>query len=91
MFVKKQVGLVDTATSDKTEAIEECKKFIKKFDKISPIARSVTKQKLREGPLQWMQKNRQANLNEFLTDIRNPEVQKSLGAYIEGLKQKSSK
>ncbi|CAH2039449.1 unnamed protein product, partial [Iphiclides podalirius] len=35
-----QVGLIDEAATDKADTIEKCKNFIKKFDKIPPLASS---------------------------------------------------
>ncbi|CAK1586008.1 unnamed protein product [Parnassius mnemosyne] len=86
-----QVGLIDESASDKADAIDKCKKFIRKFDKIPSLARAVTKQKIREGPLVRLQKNRQQDTAEFLGFLKNPKIQQSLEMYIQSLKQKAAK
>lgn len=86
-----KVGLIDVLATDKADAVDKCKKFIKKFDKISPIARALTKQKIRAEPLTWLIKNRKQDTDEFLTFVQNPKVQQSLELYIQALKQKSAK
>lgn len=85
------MGLIDVLATDKSDAVDKCKKFIKKFDKISPIARALTKQKIRAEPLTWLIKNRKQDTDEFLTFVQNPKVQQSLELYIQALKQKSAK
>lgn len=87
----QQVGLIDEAATDKTDTIDKCKKFIKKFDKIPPLARSVTKQKIRERPLVRLQKNRQQDTAEFLGFLKNPKIQEGLEMYIQALKQRAAK
>lgn len=86
-----KVGLIDETASDKADAIEKGKKFIKRFDRIPPLARALTKQKIREGPLTKLQKNRKADVEEFLGFIKNPIVQQGLELYIQSLKQKAAK
>lgn len=86
-----KVGLIDETATDKADSVEKCKKFIKKFDRIPPLARAITKQKIRESSLVWMQKNRQSDLQEFLAFVQTPKVQQSLEMYIQSLKQKSAK
>lgn len=86
-----QVGLIDEAATDKTDAIEKCKQFIKKFDKIPPLARAITKQKMRQAPIARLQKNRQQDVEEFLGFLKNPLIQQGLEMYIQALKQKAAK
>lgn len=86
-----KVGLIDETATDKADSIEKCKEFIERFDTIPPLARALTKQKIRGDALAWLQKNRQADLEEFLTFVTNPKVQQSLEIYLEILKQKSAK
>ncbi|CAG4946967.1 unnamed protein product [Parnassius apollo] len=86
-----KVGLIDESASDKADAIDKCKKFIRKFDKIPSLARAVTKQKIREGPLVRLQNNRQQDTAEFLGFLKNPKIQQSLEMYIQSLKQKAAK
>lgn len=86
-----KVGLVDEAATDKADAISKCKDFIEKFDNIPPLARAVTKQRIRQGAIERLQKNRKADLDEFLSFLKHPKVQQSLEMYIQMLKMKSSK
>ncbi|XP_045766746.1 enoyl-CoA delta isomerase 1, mitochondrial-like [Maniola jurtina] len=86
-----KVGLIDEIASDKSDAINKCKGFLKKFDRIPPLARSLTKQKIRDAPIKNLQKNRQADVQEFLGFLKNPKVQQSLEMYIQALKQKAAK
>ncbi|XP_059053912.1 enoyl-CoA delta isomerase 1, mitochondrial-like [Achroia grisella] len=86
-----KVGLIDETATDKADSIEKCKQFINRFNRIPPLARAFTKQKIRGDALAWLQKNRQADLEEFLTFVTSPKVQQSLEVYLELLKQKSAK
>lgn len=85
-----QVGLIDEVASDKADAVAKCKQFVKKFDKIPALARSMTKQKIRAGPLRWMEENADQDLQEFLMFVGHPKVQKSLEMYVQALKKKSA-
>ncbi|KAL0891888.1 hypothetical protein ABMA27_015143 [Loxostege sticticalis] len=85
-----KVGLIDETATDKADAIEKSKKFIKRFDKISPIAHSLTKQRFRSDVLQPFAKNREADLNQFKYVVLQPEVQELLGQIIQKLKQKKA-
>ncbi|KAL0840086.1 hypothetical protein ABMA28_015405 [Loxostege sticticalis] len=84
------IGLIDETATDKADAIEKSKKFIKRFDKISPIAHSLTKQRFRSDVLQRFAKNREADLNQFKYVVLQPEVQELLGQIIQKLKQKKA-
>ncbi|XP_038206339.1 enoyl-CoA delta isomerase 1, mitochondrial-like [Zerene cesonia] len=84
-----KVGLIDDVATDKEDAINKCKGFIKKFDRIPPLARAVTKQKFRANTTQWLKDNRKADVAEFLGFLNNPKIQQSLEMYIQSLKQKA--
>ncbi|KAM3966360.1 LOW QUALITY PROTEIN: uncharacterized protein ACR2FA_012670 [Aphomia sociella] len=84
-----KVGLIDETSTDKEDTIEKCKQFINKFDMIPPLARGITKQRIRGDALEWLQKNRQADLKEFLSFVNSPKIQQSLEMYMQYLKQKS--
>ncbi|XP_047516547.1 enoyl-CoA delta isomerase 1, mitochondrial-like [Pieris napi] len=86
-----KVGLIDEAAKDKDDAIEKCKGFIAKFDNIPPMARAVTKLKFRDPSTQWLKNNKKADLDEFLSNITDPKIQKSLEMYIHMLKAKQNK
>ncbi|XP_028158553.1 enoyl-CoA delta isomerase 1, mitochondrial-like isoform X2 [Ostrinia furnacalis] len=86
-----KVGLIDETTTDKADAIEKCKNFIKRFDKIPPLARGLTKQRKRIYEMEHLQNNSAAERNESIHFITQPEVQHSVGTYLEKLKQKAAK
>ncbi|XP_045450662.1 enoyl-CoA delta isomerase 1, mitochondrial-like [Melitaea cinxia] len=86
-----KVGLVDEVATDKADAISKCKDFIEKFDNIPSLARAVTKQRIRQGAIERLQKNRKADLEDFLHYLNQPKIQQSLEMYIQMLKMKSSK
>lgn len=83
--------MIDETATDKADAIEKCKKFIGKFDRIPPLARTMTKLRIRGGVLAKMQKIRQQDTAEFLQFLKNPQVQQALEMYIQMLKQKAAK
>ncbi|CAH0584436.1 unnamed protein product [Chrysodeixis includens] len=86
-----KVGMIDEVASDKADAVAKCKLFVKKFDKIPALARSMTKQKIRASALRWMDENAEQDLQEFLMFVGHPKVQKSLEMYVQALKKKSAK
>lgn len=88
---KLQIGLIDETATDKADAVEKCRKFIKKFDKIPPLGRAITKQRFREAPLTWLHQNRRQDTDEFLQFLQNPKIQQSLEIYLQMLKQKAAK
>ncbi|GBP79769.1 Enoyl-CoA delta isomerase 1, mitochondrial [Eumeta japonica] len=88
---RRKVGLIDETAADKAEAIEKCKKFIKRFDKIPSLARGMTKQIFRQEVLQKLLTNRQADTKQFLDLVNQPKIQQSLELYLAMLKQKSQK
>lgn len=83
-----RVGLIDEVASDKEDALAKCAAFLKQFRKVSPIARSITKQQYRAPALTALCNNREADLQQFLTVIQDPKVQVGLGLYLESLKKK---
>lgn len=86
-----KVGLIDETATDKADAVEKCKKFLKKYERIPPLARGITKQRFREPALNRLIKNREQDLNEFMAFLQNPKVQQSLEVYIQNLKKKAAK
>lgn len=83
-----KIGLVDELATDKADAVERCEKFLLKFAKISPNARALTKQIFRGEDLADLAKNREADVQWFLTACGDPKVQKSLELYLESMKKK---
>nr|CAI5842280.1 unnamed protein product [Callosobruchus analis] len=86
-----KVGLIDETMNSKDEGLERAKAFLAKFAKIPLMARSMTKQYIRGATIQEMVKNKQADLDQFLQFTNNPQVQQSLGIYLEMLKKKAGK
>ncbi|XP_011865504.1 PREDICTED: enoyl-CoA delta isomerase 1, mitochondrial-like [Vollenhovia emeryi] len=83
-----QLGLVDELAKDKASAIEKCKNYILFYDNIPGLGRAATKLELRENLIQWMKKNKEADVEKFVTYILLPKVQAGLKLYVEALKQK---
>ncbi|XP_038223564.1 enoyl-CoA delta isomerase 1, mitochondrial-like [Zerene cesonia] len=84
-----KVGIIDDVATDKEDAINKCKEFIKKFDKIPLLARAITKQRFRASTTQWLKDNRKADVAEFIGFLSNPEIQQSLEIYIQSLKKRA--
>jgi enoyl-CoA hydratase/carnithine racemase len=86
-----QIGLIDDAASDKTDAIDKCKNFIKRFDNIPTLARNTTKLRIRQRLLEKMERIRQQDLAGNMEFIQKPEVQLGLEEYMKKLKTKAAK
>lgn len=86
-----KIGLIDEIASDKADAVAKCEAFLKRFSKIPPMARGMTKQFFRNKDIEALEDNRSSDIDLFEAAVCNPKVQKSLEAYIEGLKKKSAK
>lgn len=82
------IGLIDEVANDKAEAIAKCEAFISTFARIPPLARSLTKQRLRNNDIQQLQDNKCSDLEQFLFFVNQPKVQKGLELYLESLKKK---
>jgi len=52
------------------------------------VARSITKLSLRGEALQWLKKNRDSDLDMFLSTVNSPQVQAGLEMYLQSLKKK---
>ncbi|XP_012521342.1 enoyl-CoA delta isomerase 1, mitochondrial-like [Monomorium pharaonis] len=83
-----QLGLVDELAKDKTNAIEKCKNYILSYKNIPGLGRSVTKLDLRNDLIEWLKKNKEADIDKFVSYVQLPKVQAGLKLYIESLKQK---
>lgn len=81
-----QVGLVDETAGSKEEAIKKCETWFDQFKKVSPEARSITKQALRATEIRELEENRDKDVEWFVNTIQQPYVQKILGNYLESLK-----
>lgn len=86
-----KVGLVDEIATSKEDAIAKATAFLDKFKKISPQARSMTKQALRSKDIMELEDNRAQDIDLFVYAVTQPKVQKGLEMYLEALKAKSAK
>lgn len=84
-----KVGLIDEVVASKEEAIAKATSFLDRFKKISPQARSMTKQALRSKDIMELEDNRTQDIDLFVYAVTQPKVQKSLEVYLEGLKRKA--
>jgi hypothetical protein len=84
-----KVGLIDEVANDRAGAMLKCENFLSQFDKISPIARGLTKQSLRNKAVQELEETRSQDLDMFVYFATLPKTQKSLEGYLEALKKKS--
>jgi Delta3-Delta2-enoyl-CoA isomerase len=83
-----RIGLVDELGNDKADAIAKCEIFLNKFSKIPSQARGLTKQQFRAADIKELENAREEDINRFITFSQLPEVQKSLGLYLDSLKNK---
>lgn len=83
------MGLIDQTANSKEEAVKKCEAFLDQFKKISPEARSITKQALRAADIRNLDENRDQDVDLFLFAIQQKKVQKGLELYMESLKKKS--
>lgn len=86
-----KVGLIDEIATSKEDAIAKATAFLDKFKKISPQARSMTKQALRSKDIMELEDNRTQDIDLFCYAVTQPKVQKGLEMYLEALKAKSAK
>jgi 3,2-trans-enoyl-CoA isomerase len=85
-----KIGMIDEISSDKADTISKCEAFLEKYRKIPPAARAITKQMFRMHAINELQKNKQADVDLFEKTTMDPNIQKSLGLYLEMMKQKKS-
>lgn len=88
-FEHFQVGLIDETAANKEEALVKSVRWLDQFKKISPEARSITKQALRAADIRQLDENRDQDVDLFLFAITQKKVQKGLEMYLESLKKKS--
>lgn len=81
-----KIGMIDEIVADRADAIAKCEAFLKKYDKIPPMARAVTKQMYRQQDIKELESNREADIELFVTAITNEKIQTSLGRYVAFLK-----
>ncbi|XP_070133782.1 enoyl-CoA delta isomerase 1, mitochondrial-like [Drosophila bipectinata] len=81
-------GLIDEIVNSKDEALEKCQNFIESFDKVNSVARSLTKMQFRAANIKEFEKNRQKDVDDFVSLASRPEVQKIMGDYLDKNKSK---
>lgn len=86
-----KVGMIDEIAANKEEAIAKATGFLDRFKKISPQARSMTKQALRSKDIMELEDNRSQDVDLFCFAVSQPKVQKGLEIYLESLKKKAAK
>lgn len=86
-----KVGMIDEIAANKEEAISKATGFLDRFKKISPQARSMTKQALRSKDIMELEDNRSQDVDLFCFAVSQPKVQKGLEIYLESLKKKAAK
>ncbi len=69
----------------------KCENFLSQFAKISPIARGLTKQSLRNKAVQELEETRTADIQKVFNVIVLPETQKTIEGYLEALRNKKKK
>ncbi|XP_058061173.1 enoyl-CoA delta isomerase 1, mitochondrial-like [Anopheles bellator] len=85
-----RIGMVDEVVETKEKALERATAFLNQFRKISPMARSMTKQALRSKEIAELEDKRSQDIDLFVYAINQPNVQKGLELYLEGLKKKTA-
>ncbi|KAH8263679.1 hypothetical protein KR044_012502 [Drosophila immigrans] len=86
-----QIHLVDEVANSKDEALSKCTDFIGSFAQANPVARAMTKRKLRAPFAQSLLDDPEAELQESLEYIQSPMFQESLAEYLAKLKTKNKK
>lgn len=82
-----KIGLIDESLPDADSALKRGTQFLNNFQRISPWAYKMTKDISRQPTIQWLIDNKQKDLDFVLNFMQSPEVQKSLGLYLQSLKK----
>lgn len=85
-----KIGLIDEIVNDKTDALKQSEKFLLKFANIPYDIRAMMKKMLRGRDLTELENNRDADQQSFLDNVFEPNFQKTLELYMEGIKKKKS-
>lgn len=85
-----RMGMVDKLV-DMGEVQAEAQQEIKQWIKIPGAARVLSKMAMRAPTVQKLQMKQQEDINNFVNFAMKDSVQKSLGMYLDALKNKSSK
>lgn len=84
------IGLIDEIVHKREELEQKAHNEAMKWVKIPPLARHTSKMLLRQRLVQDLKKNREIDTDSFCEFVLNENVQKSLGLYIQSLKQKKN-
>lgn len=84
-----KLGLVDEMATDREDAKTRCERFLERFSKVPPMARSLTKQSFKKETLQLLKnpKSRSADAKRFVDFILRPSTQQDLENYVSSLKK----
>ena len=83
-----KIGLVDELAEDKAEAISKCKSHLLELAKAKPEALFSTKLWIRKHVIDRFKKNQDEDAEEFARIMTRPQIQKSLGEYLQSLQKK---
>lgn len=83
-----KIGLIDEVVKDKEQGIARAEAFFQRFAKIPATARALSKLGVRGRDIEELKRNKEADLNAFLSLITSPKVQKGLELYLASLKKK---
>ncbi|XP_065368521.1 enoyl-CoA delta isomerase 1, mitochondrial-like [Calliphora vicina] len=84
-----KVGLIDELATSKKEGLNKCEQFLASFKGVNSNARAFTKLQFRKSDIEAFQKERNADLNVFVSRVLEPKFQQQLGKYIENLRNKN--
>lgn len=77
-----KIGFVDEVANDKTEGLEKCLNFLRKFENIPENARSLTKLSIRKKVLDIFERDRKKDIEDFVAFVQNPSTQKLLTTIV---------
>lgn len=81
-----KVGLIDEIAVNKSDAMAKSEKFLLRFQKVNAAARHSTKMQLRGDFIKKLAESKEADIDVFMSFIVQPNIQKSLGLYINVMK-----
>ncbi|KAI0230048.1 Enoyl-CoA delta isomerase 1, mitochondrial [Lamellibrachia satsuma] len=82
-----KVGLVDRLCAE-DQVVEAAKEEMARWLKINAVARQLSKSALRQAAIEKLAVRQQEDIENFVTFVRRDAVQKSLGLYLQSLKQR---
>jgi len=94
LFTSEQalaIGLVDEVVTDKEAAVASGHRVASSLAGIPTEARHLSKLMMRGPTLDKLTRDKQADIENFVSFVTKPQVQKPMGMYLEALKKKSKK